>query len=69
MVFQISMSIVKTLFSIIAIPLSVLMFVYAGIDDSPGGQLLGVIVGISGIVGIIKIIKEAKKDKSQDSNN
>ena len=29
------------------------MFVYAGVDDSPGGQLIGVLVVIIGIVGII----------------
>ena len=30
------------------------MFVYGEIDDSPGGQLLGLIFAIVGIVGIIK---------------
>jgi len=47
----------RILYSIIAILLGVLMFVYAGIDDSPGGQLLGVIVGIAGIVGFVGFIK------------
>jgi len=30
------------------------MFIYAGYDDSPGGQLIGVIVSIIGIIGIIR---------------
>ena len=30
------------------------MFVYGGYDDSPGGQMLGLIAVIIGIVGIIK---------------
>lgn len=33
------------------------MFVYAGIDDSPGGQMIGLIVAIIGIVGVIKWFK------------
>ena len=48
----------KLALSILAILLGVFMFVYAGIDDSPGGQLLGVIVGIIGIVGVIKSKKK-----------
>jgi len=39
-------------------PIGILMFVYAGIDDSPGGQLIGIIVSIIGIVGLIKIVKK-----------
>lgn len=38
------------------------MFVYGGFDDSPGGQLLGLIAVIIGIVGIIK-----NKKKTPDS--
>ena len=34
------------------------MFVYGGIDDSPGGQLLGLLVIIIGIVGIVKSKKK-----------
>jgi hypothetical protein len=33
-------------------------FVYGGYDDSPGGQLLGLLVAIIGIVGIIKSRKK-----------
>ena len=30
------------------------MFVYGEIDDSPGGQLLGLLAIVAGIVGVIK---------------
>lgn len=34
------------------------MFVYGEFDDSPGGQLLGLILVIIGIAGIIKSKKK-----------
>jgi hypothetical protein len=43
---------------ILAILIGGLMFVYAGIDDSPGGQLIGLIVIIVGIIGLIKSIRK-----------
>ncbi len=48
------MSIPKLLYFIAAVLLGVLMFVYAGVDDSPGGQLLGVLVMLSGIIVLIR---------------
>ena len=42
----------------LAILLGVLMFVYAEVDDSPGGQLIGLIAVIIGIVGLIKSKKK-----------
>jgi len=45
---------IKITVSILAILLGILMFVYAGVDDSPGGQLIGVIVGIVGLIGLIR---------------
>jgi len=30
------------------------MFVYGGFDDSPGGQMIGLIVAVVGIVGLMK---------------
>lgn len=30
------------------------MFVYAGVDDSPGEQLLGVLVGAFGMLRLVK---------------
>ena len=50
---------IKIIFLILAIPLGVLMFVYGEIDDSPGGMLIGVVVGIVGIVGLIRIKKKS----------
>jgi len=44
----------RILYFILAILIGVFMFVYAGIDDSPGGQLIGLIVVIVGITGVIK---------------
>jgi len=48
----------KMLYFILAILIGVLMFIYAGVDDSPGGQLIGVLVVIISIVGIIKSKKK-----------
>lgn len=48
----------KLLFSILAILFGVFMFVYGGYDDSPGGQLLGLIIFILGIFGVVKSRKK-----------
>lgn len=48
----------RIIYSVLAIIIGVLMFIYAGIDDSPGGQIIGVVVVIFGIVGIIKSKKK-----------
>ena len=45
---------IKIIFLIIAILLGIFMFVYGEIDDSPGGQLLGLLVVIISIVGLVK---------------
>jgi len=37
------------------------MFVYGEVDDSPGGQMIGLLVVIIGIVGVI-----ASKKKTSD---
>lgn len=34
------------------------MFVYGALDDSPGGQLLGLVAVIFGIVGIVRYKKK-----------
>ena len=39
---------------IVLILLGVFVFIYGGYDDSPGAQLLGLIMVIGGIVGLIK---------------
>lgn len=46
------------LLSILVIPLGVSMFVYGGYDDSPGGQLLGLLMIIFGIFSLVKIGKK-----------
>ena len=45
---------IKILYFIIAILIGVFMFIYGEIDDSPGGQLIGLLAVIMGIVGVIK---------------
>lgn len=44
----------KILYFVCAILFGVFMFVYGELDDSPGGQLLGLIATITGITGLIK---------------
>ena len=50
--------IIKIAFLILAILFGIFLFVYGGYDDSPGGQLLGLLVVIGGIVGVIKSRKK-----------
>jgi hypothetical protein len=45
---------IKIIYSTLAISLGVFIFVYGGYDDSPGAQLIGLIVFIGGVVGLIK---------------
>jgi hypothetical protein len=53
------MNIIKLIFSILAISFGIFMFVYGGYDDSPGGQLIGLLAVIIGIVGLIKNKKKS----------
>jgi len=43
----------RILYFVFAILFGVFMFVYGEFDDSPGGQLIGLISFIIGIVGLI----------------
>jgi hypothetical protein len=43
----------RIIYFIFAILFGAFMFVYGEFDDSPGGQILGLIVTVIGIVGII----------------
>ena len=43
----------RMLYFIIAILFGVFMFVYGEFDDSPGGQMIGLLAVIIGIVGMI----------------
>ena len=52
------MNMLKLIFSILAILLGAFFVVYGEYDDSPGGQLLGLLAVIIGIVGVIKSKKK-----------
>ena len=41
-------------YSVLAILFGAFMFVYGEFDDSPGGQLIGLVAVIIGIVGLVK---------------
>jgi len=43
------MNITRILCLVISLPLGVFLFIFGGYDDSPGAQLLGVLVAIGGI--------------------
>ena len=60
------MSKIKILCFIITILFGVFMFVYSEIDDSPGGQLIGLLVVIVGIVGIFKKKKGLMLTKKEE---
>jgi multisubunit Na+/H+ antiporter MnhB subunit len=45
---------IRTVGFIIVILSGIFMFIFGEYDDSPGGQLIGVIVGIIGIIGIVE---------------
>lgn len=49
---------IRIIFSILTILFGVFIFIYGGYDDSPGAQLLGVILCTIGIVGIVKSRKK-----------
>ena len=50
----------RLIYSILAVLFGAFMVVYGGIDDSPGGQLLGLLMVIFGIVGVAR----SKNNKS-----
>lgn len=47
----------KILFSVLAILFGAFMFVYGEFDDSPGGQLLGLVLVAAGVWGVVRIWK------------
>jgi len=49
----------RIIYSILAILFGVFMFVYGELDDSPGGQLLGLILTVIGVAGLIKNKKKS----------
>jgi len=48
----------KILIAVLAILFGAFMFVYGELDDSPGGQLMGLVAVIIGIVGIVRSLKK-----------
>ena len=58
------MSKIKMLHYILAIVFGVFMFIYGGIDDSPGGQLIGLLAVIIGMFGIIKRKRKTTEPKN-----
>lgn len=58
---------IRILYSILAILFGAFMFVFGEIDDSPGCQLLGLLVVILGIVGLIKSKKKTSDSFSKKS--
>lgn len=44
----------KIFYPILVILFGAFIFVYGGYDDSPGAQLLGLLVVIFGVVGVVK---------------
>ena len=55
------MSKIKLTCFVLAILFGVFMFVYGEIDDSPGGQLMGLLAVIIGIVGVTRVKKMTPK--------
>ena len=51
----------RILYFVLAILFGVFMFVYGEVDDSPGGQMIGLLAIIIGIIGLI-----ASKKKTSD---
>ena len=49
---------IRIIYSILAILFGAFMFGYGEIDDSPGGQVIGLLIVITGIVGVIKSKKK-----------
>jgi len=58
------MNIIKFFCFILAILIGIFLIIYGEIDDSPGGQVIGLLAVIVGIVGVIK-----RRNKSPDLNN
>lgn len=49
---------IKLLIFVLIMLFGVFMIVYGEYDDSPGGQLLGLVLVIISIVGVVKAVKK-----------
>jgi hypothetical protein len=58
---------IKLLGFMVAILFGTFIVVYGGIDDSPGGQLLGLVAVIIGIVGVIRSVRR-QPDQVSETN-
>ena len=63
------MSKTKIFWFILVAVLGAFLFVYGEFDDSPGGQLIGLLAVIVGILGIIKNVRKSKKKISDPDVN
>ncbi len=54
------MKTLKILGFVLALLFGVFMVVYGEIDDSPGGQLLGLVLAVFGIWNILKLLRKNK---------
>jgi len=55
-----SKQIIRRLVFILLILFGIFLFIFGGYDDSPGAQLLGVLVAIFGIISLLKLKKKFK---------
>jgi hypothetical protein len=53
------MNTIKILLSVLAILFGIFIFIFGGYDDSPGAQLLGVVIVVGSIVWIVKSTKKS----------
>jgi len=53
--------VVTILYFIITVVAGAFLIMFAGVDDSPGGQLIGLIVVAGAIIGVVRGIKSLKK--------
>lgn len=49
----------KIAFFILVMLFGIFIFIYGGYDDSPGAQLLGLIIFITGIVALLRLKKKS----------
>ncbi len=56
---------IKRVLYVLAIALGIFLFVLAGYDDSPGGQLLAVLLAIFGFVRLVRDLKGTGRNKHQ----